>query len=561
MQREQGAFADALELALQAEEGAQANGEGRLLAECARLVTLMHARLRNQETAVRAGRRALLLQKQVGAVRAETETLTVLALACTSLGMYGDALRYIYDAITAAQRLQDDSLLCWALNRAGCIHGDMTDYEQSMRSFACSLELARELGKFEELFAALHNQARVQAHWSEFLLQRGDADRATLTGQGSVQSYLATVDLSRQGQKPGFEVMASYKLVIEQIKLGQISAAAATVARCKELLQDSRLQWLSFDVALSEIELLLAQGDAHAALRTVQPLIGGEPWRVRQTESSQADSLASRCYEQAGQPTQALHHLKLVLAQERQSLRAQADAQTRLLAEQLALGQAHDEAARARSNLQRQVGIAAGLMQERQALELRAASLQQQAHKDALTGLANRRVVDEALPRLLAAGPTGECPPLCVVMLDVDHFKHVNDRFGHAVGDQVLQRLAEVLKACTRDVDVAARWGGEEFMLLSANTPANAIAPMCERLRAMVQDQNWDSIRPGLAITISVGYGMAATAEDPTSLISRVDEALYSAKTAGRNRVVAAQAASAAVFNSIKAPAASPSTA
>jgi diguanylate cyclase (GGDEF)-like protein len=159
--------------------------------------------------------------------------------------------------------------------------------------------------------------------------------------------------------------------------------------------------------------------------------------------------------------------------------------------------------------------------------------LRDQAERDWLTGLFNRRYLAGVLERADAAvGPE----PLSVAALDLDHFKAINDRFGHDVGDRVLARTASVLQAQVRGTDVVARTGGEEFVIVMAGTAeADAIA-CAERVRAALVAEPWGEIAPGLAITASIGVVCAQdTAVD--AVVRLADRRLYAAKRAGRNRV------------------------
>jgi len=125
-------------------------------------------------------------------------------------------------------------------------------------------------------------------------------------------------------------------------------------------------------------------------------------------------------------------------------------------------------------------------------------------------------------------------------VLDIDHFKDVNDRFGHDAGDRVLVRVAELLREHTRTEDVVARIGGEEFCLLMPHTAdADALA-VCERVGAAVREQTWDDVAPGLRITTSIGVVSAPDATDMGALARGADERLYAAKRAGRDRAVGA---------------------
>ncbi|RLK51032.1 PAS domain S-box-containing protein/diguanylate cyclase (GGDEF)-like protein [Alkalispirillum mobile] len=159
-------------------------------------------------------------------------------------------------------------------------------------------------------------------------------------------------------------------------------------------------------------------------------------------------------------------------------------------------------------------------------------ALRFQASHDALTGLYNRRYTQRALQRELQLGQrTGQ--PVSAVLFDLDHFKRVNDTHGHAAGDRVLKRLAELVRARVRDTDIAGRWGGEEFMLVLPGTDDAGAEQVAETLRQKVEGCEFPTVG---RVTVSVGYAEASATENVDELFKRVDEALYAAKRAGRNQ-------------------------
>lgn len=168
--------------------------------------------------------------------------------------------------------------------------------------------------------------------------------------------------------------------------------------------------------------------------------------------------------------------------------------------------------------------------------------LQRLASEDPLTGLYNRRVGMEWLRQGLARH-TRSHKPLSLMMLDIDHFKQVNDTYGHLNGDRVLVELAGLIKASVRPYDFAVRYGGEEFMLVLADCNLQAAQLIAERLRHMVEEHRVviDS-ETTITFTLSVGVAELADETDETEeqLIGRADSALYQAKETGRNRVVLA---------------------
>lgn len=161
-------------------------------------------------------------------------------------------------------------------------------------------------------------------------------------------------------------------------------------------------------------------------------------------------------------------------------------------------------------------------------------ALSELATTDALTGLNNRRAFDHSL-QLEMAIVERRGTPLSLLMLDVDHFKRINDNFGHEAGDKLLVAIAQMLNGCARVIDVVARVGGEEFAVILPNTPADGAREVAERMRTAVAHANWLA-QPA---TISIGVATLQPEEAAASLCARADTALYAAKAAGRNRVVA----------------------
>jgi diguanylate cyclase (GGDEF)-like protein len=162
--------------------------------------------------------------------------------------------------------------------------------------------------------------------------------------------------------------------------------------------------------------------------------------------------------------------------------------------------------------------------------------VERQARVDDLTGLANRRRCEEALAEELARARRFGTP-FALVLGDVDDFKTINDRHGHAVGDAVLREVAEVMRATLRDVDLAARWGGEEFVVLLPGTDAEAAAEVAERLRSALAAQLLGAPDGAFRATASFGVAVYPTAQNAQELFETADRSLYRAKTSGKNRV------------------------
>jgi len=152
---------------------------------------------------------------------------------------------------------------------------------------------------------------------------------------------------------------------------------------------------------------------------------------------------------------------------------------------------------------------------------------------DTLTGIANRLKIDEGLNLELARfDRTHE--PFSVILLDIDHFKLVNDNYGHHIGDQILQSIADILKQNIRAYDLAGRWAGEEFLVICPSTTHDGISSLAEHLRLAIMNNIPESLP---SQTASFGVATVQPGDSVEDLIRRADEALYRAKKGGRNRV------------------------
>jgi diguanylate cyclase (GGDEF)-like protein len=163
------------------------------------------------------------------------------------------------------------------------------------------------------------------------------------------------------------------------------------------------------------------------------------------------------------------------------------------------------------------------------------------SRRESLTGCFNRRAFYELFPREAErARRLGQ--GLSLVFLDIDHFKRINDRFGHEFGDRVLQQLAHRLQGAVRETDLLFRWGGEEFVILLGHTAAGDAPALAERVRAAVESRSFveDELPGPVPVTVSVGTaGTASYPVNPDALLARADAACYRAKEGGRNRVEA----------------------
>jgi diguanylate cyclase len=165
--------------------------------------------------------------------------------------------------------------------------------------------------------------------------------------------------------------------------------------------------------------------------------------------------------------------------------------------------------------------------------------IEELAELDELTGSFNRRCImrmlDEEIARSARSGSS-----CSIALIDLDHFKRVNDSYGHPTGDEVLRTFAITMFANIRSVDRFGRYGGEEFLLVLPDMPNEGAGRAMDRLRAIVADLDWSAFSPGMKVTLSAGVATLKPNETTDSFLARADTALYTAKAQGRNRIAQA---------------------
>jgi diguanylate cyclase len=185
--------------------------------------------------------------------------------------------------------------------------------------------------------------------------------------------------------------------------------------------------------------------------------------------------------------------------------------------------------------------LRARLSHQRAELQSALARIQELATLDYLTGLSNRRRAQELLAAEIARAER-TLQPFGVALIDLDHFKRLNDRFGHAGGDEALRRFADEARASVRKVDMVARWGGEEFLILMPETDGAAGQAVINRLRERLEALSVPSAQGEMRFTFSAGVASHLAGQTIADTVARADRALYRAKAGGRNRVEIASA-------------------
>jgi diguanylate cyclase (GGDEF)-like protein len=438
-------------------------------------------------------------------------------------GSYAQALSHADHAISIADRSGDPTLRTQARRAAYLVFGNIKvrGWRERLREL---LALTRETNSLWEETVTRNDLACE-------LLDDGDVAGAS----AEIERAMA---VAHRITGPNTFVLAVIHCTRADINLalGDPSAALADTQRSRTLLQsiDDPNPYVNSANVRAEVQAHAALGNLDEAERVgdqALALLGDQMPRSRSqilatlATALRAGGRLERAYDvllrSAELERQAFAEIsELQLDLEQATRRARAARR-----ESVELAAKNRELAAAQAELQRRADQ----------LEKLQAQLIEQADRDWLTGLRNRRYLARALGH---TAPENLTPPFSVAVLDLDHFKQINDRFGHAAGDQVLVRVAELLGEATRESDVVVRSGGEEFLVVMAQTGEHAAAVCCERMRAAICSARWDEIDPELTLTASVGVASAGASTAMEPLVRLADQRLFEAKRAGRNRVV-----------------------
>lgn len=511
---------------------AEAAGQQGLKAAALSVLALNQFRLSDSEGAIRNCQQALSLLKRSRDAAERTQVLCTLVMAHNDMGLHADSLVYATQAIDSARVAGDPSLMSWALNRAGLTYEELGDPSRGEPLVLRALEIAREINGEEEMFSALNNLCSNLLHAAKS--QQGELARATL--MRALQYGDEALVLAQASGNGHREAVCLGNLANAHVGLGNHALALSYIERQESLAEKNGYRGMLLTSVSNRAELERHRGNLPAAIRLFNQALAQAHDTDDHAMLFEMHQGLYESYKQSGDLANALKHHEAMLPLEREEMKQRADRQARMLLNRIEVEHAQAQAERAKLDAEVQRLRASQLESENQRLASKAIELGRHAMEDQLTGLANRRRVDHELPTQLAFAQERHSA-LSVAAVDLDHFKQVNDHFGHAVGDDVLRAVARILTDNTRSTDVLARMGGEEFLVLFVSTPLGMAKDICERLRQAVDAHDWSCIAPGLHVTISIGLCDAVDSQDVRALLERADASLYAAKRGGRNRV------------------------
>ena len=509
--------------------------ELRRRGEAHALLAHQYPRLGRLTLSARSATEALAAAERLGDDGLLADALTSQCYVYGQLLMGREALASGIKALAAARRAGDAVREAWALNRIGVAYSSLENTAQACAAAEQALEIAARAGSPEVLFSCHNNLAY-------FWLRRVEEARAIGDGAAlaeAVASARRTAEqataLARCSGSP-FQVAVALSNLVNALLAGsRPDDALPLLNEFGHIAHDHGYRTLAVEADAQRAVFLRLKGEPVQAARILAALLHAAvepPPKLRRLLIRSLYETHKAC----GQYREALSWLEALFGLDRQINRDNLVLQTEVILIRDQVEQAQARADSAAADARRERARAAHLESEQQRLREHAMALDRAAHEDVLTGLHNRRHAEFALP-LLVEGARMAGQVISVAALDVDHFKQINDTHGHAVGDAVLQQLAQLLRHRLRSADLMARTGGEEFMAVLVGIAPQQAAEICERLRLAVAEHDWAAVTPGLSVRISVGIAGGTPPLAADSLLHRADHALYAAKRGGRNRV------------------------
>jgi diguanylate cyclase (GGDEF)-like protein len=513
-------------------ELAQALDDAQAQIEALNILAMLDADSGAHGMSMQAYDKCLALAKSIGDTRSEGRTLGNMALVHRDLGRYAQALDHLQRYLDLAERTGDEQGQTYALANMGQLLSTLGESEAARQALQRSLairysqqDLARQSSTRLDLGKLLLKQGEISEARTH-LLEAVQLSRRTgnlrdlcdaLHGLARAYQYDKDHDAVRQLLNEAHELAAraddNQRLAAVQLAIGKHLIELGDLDAAQTCLQGV----LQRAESLSLPELL---ADTHQALASIAE--AGADYQVALQHFRSFHQVREAMHGE-----QAQQHLRgLLIRQQVQEIQRQADGE-RIRSQELS---SELDAAR-QADQEKQLLV--------QQLSAQAEMLHQLSREDGLTGVANRRWLDLQLVQEFERARRF-AHPLSVAMLDLDHFKSINDRFTHLTGDKVLRAIGTLLRDACRRADVVARYGGEEFMLVLVETPLNKAESLCEKLRQRIEQFDWATIHPELSgVTLSIGLESNAHFTQLEALIAAVDARLYEAKRQGRNRISA----------------------
>ena len=528
-----------------------------------------HTRLSDLDSALRETKTALTLFERSGDKEGERKTLNTLGIIYGESGNLPKALKTFLSLQTLCAELGDMKAEADALNNAGKSYLYLGELDSALEHHLRALEIFRDSeSKGGEVYTLLNLGSVYEelGHYRKALdyfsksLSTGEApDTYThaLILNNIGRTYMKLKDANKaleyssesltMMEELGDRLGASYTLDdlgLTHLQMGELGEAARCFKKSLTVKEEVGDKKGEAETRIHLGHLYIRQGNPERAVESLLVGLDKAQEIAAKPEIYKAHEALAEAYKQNRQFSEACDHLERYVAAKAEVFNEATDSRLQGLRVQFEVEQAkkQKEIYRLKSvELTKAVdtlhALTASLKEANKAKGPLLEQLARQVNEDALTGLFNRRYIDQKLAQEFERSKRLNTP-MSVMLCDLDDFKRTNDHFSHQVGDKILVQVAEILRGEVRQLDTVARYGGEEFIVMLPETTRSAAAGTGERIRKAVEAYPWDEVAPKLSVTISLGVADDLSLASFEKLVSLADDKLYQAKRSGKNRVV-----------------------
>lgn len=530
---------------------------GRMMVQAA-VASNLHILGRNEE-AIKAVDVALSLAESVDDPVRIASVRRTAGVVFWEIGAHDRALEHYLVALEASRAAGDVGGAARAAGNIGNLHNTLGNWDEARSFHGQALEGFEEIGWREGIAGTLVNLGALAERMGEAYARAGEEAKAVAEHQANLDYNRRALRLFEELENPRGIAYAADNIARALIELDRIDEALPYQHQSLELRREVGDTIGVVNSLLTGAEARLAHGRPDAALATLEEARSLVPEANRDLLSLVVRQEVA-AYEQLRDYESAFHRLKRLMsvddAQANEDLAARVEQlqqafQADQLEQELALQRVRAEVSEQRARRQQMISVASivavillllvlGLLYSRYRLGQRVSkTLDRAARTDSLTGLSNRRDMTEHIDRaILRRNEQNE--PASLIMADVDSFKRVNDTLGHQVGDELLVHVAGLLGDYLRGVDVAARWGGEEFLILLPGTREAGAYSVSRNLGQALDNSPPEVGGRTLSLTLTFGVTEIEAGDDFNEVIKRVDDAMYAGKAQGKNQVVSA---------------------
>lgn len=518
-------------------------------ARAVRTLGISQVKAGNYKVAKNTLRQALTLSQAAHDTATQADIFTHLSLCSYYLNDFEGALTYGFKGLEASRAAESKLDEAFALHNIGWVYDNFGLYQDALESFSAELALLEELGVLNARkahvlnavglgYGRLGDYAKATTYLESSLALARQLDdlkcQALAFGnlgvimddlkqpEAALRYYEESLSLYLQADYP-YELARKYtRMGKTLLGLNRDGEARSAFTQALVHLQRAPNVSLKIEVLLNLSELAKRQGDAKVQLERLNNALELADEETAPADAYRVHKALADLYKARGQPSKALEHFETFHSLQERVRREAEVRNTKGLLLQFDVERLEFEREMYRL---KHVELARAYAQ-----------LEDLSVRDPLTNLHNRRYLAQQLAQEVErAKRYGR--PLSLMLCDIDNFKQVNDTLSHAVGDEVLKAVADILKSRTRISDLKARFGGEELVAVFPETSLEDAASLCEAVRRATENYDWAGLHPNLRVTLSLGVAQLRPDDTPDSLLRAADDLMYKAKAAGKNRV------------------------